>query len=90
MDESTSRIADYASTLAYEDLPAEVVHECKRRLVDTVGCALGAFDDEPSRIARALGHDKVPHEPVMFLASRTGASHSTAGRRPGHLAPITA
>ena len=54
MDASISRIADYASTLEYESLPAEVVHECKRRLVDTVGCALGAFDDEPSRIARLL------------------------------------
>ena len=54
MDASISRIADYASTLEYEGLPAEVVHECKRRLVDTVGCALGAFDDEPSRIARLL------------------------------------
>src|SRR6266436_5940070 len=54
MDASISRIADYASTLAYGDLPAQVVHECRRRIVDTVGCALGAFDEEPSRIARAL------------------------------------
>jgi 2-methylcitrate dehydratase len=54
MDTSISRIADYASTLAYGDLPAQVVHECKRRIVDTVGCALGAFDAEPSRIGRAL------------------------------------
>ncbi len=54
MDATTSRIADYAATLAYADLPSDVVHECKRRLVDTVGCALGAFDEPPSRIARAL------------------------------------
>jgi 2-methylcitrate dehydratase len=54
MDASTTRIADYAAALTYADLPAEVVHECKRRFVDTVGCALGAFDEPPSRIARAL------------------------------------
>jgi 2-methylcitrate dehydratase len=54
MDASISRIADYASTLAYDDLSAQLVHECKRRIIDTVGCALGAFDEEPSRIARAL------------------------------------
>jgi len=54
MDASISRIADYANTLAYGDLPAQVMHECKRRIIDTVGCALGAFDEEPSRIARAL------------------------------------
>jgi 2-methylcitrate dehydratase len=54
MDASTSRIANYATTLAYAELPPDVVHECKRRVVDTVGCALGAFDEPPSRIARAL------------------------------------
>ena len=27
---------------------------CKRRIIDTVGCAIAAFDDEPSRIARAV------------------------------------
>jgi hypothetical protein len=54
MDASTSGIADYPSTLAYADLPAEVVHECKRRLVETVGCTRGAFDDEPSLEAQTI------------------------------------
>jgi 2-methylcitrate dehydratase len=54
MDATTGRIANYAATLICADLPADVVHECKRRIVDTVGCALGAFDEPPSRIARAL------------------------------------
>jgi 2-methylcitrate dehydratase len=62
MDDSARRIADYAVALAYADLPAEVVHECKRRIVDTVGCALGAFDEPPSRIARVLaGRASIPH-----------------------------
>src|SRR5580658_8473842 len=54
MDATTSRIANYAATLAYANVPADVVHECKRHPLDTVGCALGAFDEPPSRIARAL------------------------------------
>jgi 2-methylcitrate dehydratase len=54
MDATTGRIANYAATLTYADLPADLVHECKRHLVDTVGCALGAFDEPPGRIARAL------------------------------------
>ena len=62
MDATTSRIANYAATLTYADLPPKVVHECKRRIVDTVGCALGAFDELPSRIARALAERaSVPH-----------------------------
>jgi 2-methylcitrate dehydratase len=54
MDATTGRIASYAATLACADLPADLVHECKRHLIDTVGCALGAFDEPPGRIARAL------------------------------------
>src|SRR5258708_221128 len=54
MDASISRIVDYASTLTYGDLPAQVVHECKRRIIDSIGCARGAFDEAPPGIARGL------------------------------------
>jgi len=54
MDHSTKSIAEFAMRLDYADLPAEVVHDCKRRIIDTIGCAIAAFDDEPSRIARAV------------------------------------
>src|SRR5688572_11712174 len=54
MDSSLSRIADFTSALKYTDLPAGVVHDCKRRLIDTLGCGLGAFEAEPSRIARTI------------------------------------
>jgi 2-methylcitrate dehydratase len=30
------------------------VHECKRRLIDTLGCAIGGFRSEPATIARAI------------------------------------
>ncbi len=54
MDASISRIADYTSRLQFSDLPATVVHETKRRVIDTLGVALGAYDAEPSRIARDM------------------------------------
>ena len=31
-----------------------MVHDCKRRIIDTIGCAIAAFDEEPPRIARAV------------------------------------
>src|SRR6476619_2821155 len=46
------RFAHYATTLRYEDLPQDVVHEAKRRVIDSFGCALGAFDAPPSVVAR--------------------------------------
>lgn len=54
MDHSTKSIAEFATRLTYADLPADVVHDCKRRIIDTIGCAIAAFDEEPSRIARAV------------------------------------
>jgi 2-methylcitrate dehydratase len=54
MDHSTSSIAESAARLDFADLPAEVVHDCKRRIIDTIGCAIAAFDEEPVRIARAV------------------------------------
>jgi 2-methylcitrate dehydratase len=54
MDHSTKSIAEFATRLRYADLPAELVHDCKRRIIDTIGCAIAAFDEEPVRIARAV------------------------------------
>ncbi len=54
MDNSVARIAEYAHALQYADLPAAVVHQCKRCIVDSIGTALGGYDAEPCRIARGL------------------------------------
>ena len=53
-DATVRRIADYASGLSLSDLSPDAIHACKRRIVDTLGCAVAAFDAEPCRIARAL------------------------------------
>lgn len=47
-------LADYATSLEFEDLPPEVVHEVKRRLIDSLGCALGAYGSRPGKIARGV------------------------------------
>jgi len=52
MDSNVQRIADCAHALRFAALPSSVVHDCKRRLVDSLGCALAAFDAEPAVIAR--------------------------------------
>lgn len=54
MDSTIERLADYAFNLRYEELPPDVVHECKRKLIDTLGCLAGGFDSEPAAIARLL------------------------------------
>ena len=54
MDDTTKFLSAYAASLTYEDLPADTVHEARRRILDSVGCALGAYDATPCRIAREL------------------------------------
>src|SRR5262249_26044561 len=54
MDQTTEYLSDYACRLTYEDLPTNAVHQVKRALIDTMGCAVGAFDSEPASIARRI------------------------------------
>jgi 2-methylcitrate dehydratase len=51
------QLADYACALRFEDLSKEVVHEVKRRVIDSLGCALGAWKEEPCAIARKVASD---------------------------------
>src|SRR5438067_4148775 len=51
------QLADYACALQFEELSPEVVHEVKRRVIDSLGCALGAWEEEPCRIAREVASE---------------------------------
>ena len=54
MDPTTEHLSDYACRLTYEDLSQEAVHQVKRTLIDSLGCALGAYDSEPAAIAQRI------------------------------------
>jgi len=49
-----ANIAGFACNLDYTDLTDGSVHEVKRRLIDSMGCAMGAWTAEPVKIARML------------------------------------
>jgi 2-methylcitrate dehydratase len=51
------QLADYACALQFEDLSPEVVREVKRRVIDSLGCALGAWNEEPCVIARKVASE---------------------------------
>lgn len=48
------RLAAYAQSLSYGQLPHPVVHEVKRRLLDSLACAFGAWNAQPCVIARRI------------------------------------
>src|SRR5256714_13696597 len=59
------RFAEYAGKLHFADLPAPVVHEVKRRFIDSFATAFGAMDAEAYAIAKRC---------ALRMASQPGAS----------------
>jgi 2-methylcitrate dehydratase len=78
MDSMIEELAEYASALRYEELPADAVHECKRRLIDTLGCATGAFHARPVVIARAIAQRAVGDPPARILGSQQASTPELA------------
>ena len=54
MDPILNGFATFASTLSYRDLPSSVVTASKERLLDSIGCALGAYDCDTAEVGRKL------------------------------------
>jgi len=48
------RLSEYAQSMDYSDLGEEVILEAKKRVLDSLGCALGAFAETPVKIARKV------------------------------------
>ncbi|HUK56651.1 MAG TPA: MmgE/PrpD family protein [Nitrospiria bacterium] len=68
------RLAAFAHGLSFDDLPRNVVHEVKRRVIDSIGCAIGAFDSEPCRIARTVARLVTSRYPATLI----GTAHASA------------
>jgi len=73
MDATTEHLSDYTYRLSYADLPPEAIHQVKRTLIDTLGCAAGAFDGEPAVIAKRVA-SRITGEPsarILGSSQRT-------------------
>ncbi len=46
------KLADWTHRLKYSELTAEAIHETKRRIIDSLATALGAYHSKPAKIAR--------------------------------------
>lgn len=62
----TAKMSRWAASLKYQDLSAEAVYQAKRFLLDSLGCALGGFQQHDVKIAlgvldeiAAIGHATV-------------------------------
>ena len=79
MDRTTELLSAYACNLTYEDLPPEVVHQVKRTVADTLGCAVGGYLSEPAKVARKLAGDVSSGAPARILGTNDHSSLDMAG-----------
>jgi 2-methylcitrate dehydratase len=63
------QLSRYTAELQYEHLPHAVIHQAKRLLIDTVGCALGGYWSEPARIARDIAATVRSSEAATLIGS---------------------
>jgi 2-methylcitrate dehydratase len=47
-------LSHYAYSLKYSDVPTNIVYESKKRIIDALGCGIGAFNAEPIKFSRKI------------------------------------
>ena len=80
MDQTTELLSSYACGLTFEDLSPETVHQVKRTLVDTLGCAIGGYLSEPAKIARRLAGSVTSSAPSRIIGTHTHRDRATSVR----------
>ena len=55
MDSITRQIAEYSCGMTFDDLSDDSVHAARQRLIDSLGCAVGAHDCEPAADRQEVG-----------------------------------
>ena len=86
MDRILNFLSSYGTSLAYQRLPVAVIHQTKRRIIDTLGCAMGAFDMEPPVIARAHALEALSTPGATVLGTRHLAAPELAAFANGVMA----
>ena len=72
-------VSNYSANLHFGDIPSDTVHLLKRMIIDTVGCAVGGYTSEPSKIARDLAAEVTGHRrPVTVIGSGLTSSPELA------------
>lgn len=73
------KISEFTVNLKYEDLPAEVVFQVKKFLLDSIGCAFGGWDTEDIQIQHKL-HKQMggaPEATVLVSGAKLPMNHAT-------------
>ncbi len=64
------QLSNYASSLKYNDIPTNIIHESKKRIIDALGCGIGAFDAEPVKFTRKIAEKAKPKKGSTLLGTK--------------------
>lgn len=78
MDATTARLIGWASDLAYGDLTEGAVHAARRSLVDSVGCAYGAWRLPAMAALRNLAAGSTATAPATVIGTRIATTPELA------------
>jgi len=78
MDKTTTTLANYVAGLTYDQLTPSAVGAIKKRLIDSIGCAIGGYKSEPAGIARRLAAEASGKPPARILGSGESTSMEMA------------
>ena len=78
MDKTTELLSSYAYGLSFDDLGPDVVHQVKRTVIDTLGCAMGGFSSQPAQIARDMALTVSSTTPSRILGTESYSSPDMA------------
>jgi 2-methylcitrate dehydratase len=79
MEQVIRELARYACNTRFAQLPGHVLHETKRRLVDSVACAVGAYDEAFCERIRALTRSYAGTPPARVWGTGAPTSIEMAG-----------
>ena len=86
MDRTLNFLSDYSVALSYPQLSGKVVHDVKRHVIDTLGCAMGGRNMGPPAIARAHALEVVSTPGSTILGTRHQSSPELAAFANGVMA----
>ncbi len=63
-------LSEYASSVKYSDIPANSIHESKKRIIDALGCGIGAFAAEPVKFSRNIAEKANVNDGSTLLGTK--------------------
>jgi 2-methylcitrate dehydratase len=78
-DRILSLLSGYATSLSFEDVPPDTVHEVERRILDAIGVAVAGSDEPAAIAARAVAAQEPLSAGALVWGTHDRSSAETAG-----------